>query len=64
METISNFFAAVAAFFSWKGKKVAADNTPEMQAAARAKADQEIKDKARADIAAGKIEEIRTDLAE
>ncbi len=64
METISNFFAAIAAMFSWRTKKLDADNTPEMKARAAGQTDQEIKDGAAKSVAAGDLDQIRKDLAE
>lgn len=64
MNTISNLFAAIAALFTWKSKKIDVDNTPEMKARATGQTDQEIKDGAAQAVATGDADTIRKDLAE
>lgn len=64
METIKNFFAAIAAVFTWKSKKLDADNSPKMQARAQGETDQQIKDAAAKNIGEGNLDQIRKDLAE
>jgi len=64
METISNFFAAIASLFTWKSKKLDVDNSPAMQARAKGQTDQEIKDAAAAAIKQGDLGQIQKDLAE
>jgi hypothetical protein len=64
MATVSNFFAAVAAFFGWKRERQQLDNAAPMQARAAGAVDQQIKDKAAAAIAGQDLNQIRKDLAE
>lgn len=64
MDSIKQLFAAIAAVFTWKAKKLDLDNTPSMQARAQGASDQQIKDKAARDIKEGNIDAIRNDLAE
>lgn len=64
METIKNFFAAIAAVFTWKSKKLDVDNSPKMQARAQGETDQQIKDAAAKNIGEGNLDQIRKDLAE
>lgn len=64
METIKNFFAAIAAVFTWKSKKLDTDNSPKMQARAQGETDQQIKDAAAKNIGEGNLDQIRKDLAE
>lgn len=62
--TVSNFFAAVAAFFRWKGERQSLDNAAPMQARAKGETDQEIKDHAAQAIKDRDLAQIQKDLAE
>lgn len=62
--TVSNLFAAVAAFFGWKSKKLDLDNAAPMQARAQGETDQAIKDRAAAAIQDRNLEQLRKELAE
>lgn len=64
MDTVKQFFAAIAAVFSWKSKKLDVDNAPEMKARAKGQTDQQIKDGAADAIKKGDLGQIQKDLAE
>lgn len=68
MQTISNFFAAVAALFTFRSKKLEVDNSPAMQANATARADSTTADRASGEVSqalkTGDLEQLRKDAAE
>lgn len=64
MKTLSNFFAAVAALFTWKARKLEADNSPAMQANATARTDQGVTDAATKAVATDDLDAIRKGAAE
>ena len=61
---LSNLVSGFAAFFRFSEKKLDLANTPEMQANARAKLDQALRDAAIQAVADGDLEAIRRQAAE
>lgn len=68
MNTLSNLFAAVAAFFGFKKAKLEADNSHAMQANATARADAATADRATREVSealkTGALDQLRKDAAE
>lgn len=64
MKMISNLLGAVMEYFGWARKRQELTNSPEMQAAAQARTDAAVQDKATKAVAEGDLDEIRKGAAE
>lgn len=68
MKTISNFFAAIAAFFGYAQQRSAEKNSPEMKANATAQTDAATADRAAGEVndalKTNNLDELRKDAAE
>jgi hypothetical protein len=63
-QLVKDIVSGAAALLRFREKKLDLDNSPAMQANARAKADQQIKDAATKAVAANDLDEMRRQAAE
>lgn len=63
LDIISNGLGALKEFFGWRREKAVLENTPEMQANAKADQDAQAADAARQAVAEGDADEIRKGLS-
>lgn len=63
MSAIGNFFGMLMQAFGFARERSAAKNSAEIKANEKAKTDQQIKDDAAKNIAAGNIDQIRKDIS-